>query len=526
MSDQFVLAVFYLLLWLYILVVQVVVYQRPVGRTVLGTLVWMTVLALPFLPFGIRYVSLARYTSGISSYTLRILPFAGLLVSFFLVNRLHFKQNHLVAGAWACVNFLLLVVVVTMADLLPMIKSGLLFHALGYRISIANTFISRMPVLALFAAMALAGFYMSVFERHFLRVPRETNRLGAVSVPAFMVLALMLVIVIMRDDYQRYRYFHYQGGITTVFFAPYDDRQMITFDENRFAIVNGRQSVFYPFGRFSTQDTLRHHAENVLRMKLIEGLDYYRLARIVTVLAHGPRDTIVYKRLRPVITGSSYRIPEQLRIWARFLDQRYASDSSDISVTGWVRVNGSPLAGTEFIVNKVNRTSGSDRKDAVPVWQDRTDTEGRFDFTCYKDAGSDTGYFQVNFSVPDSVFGSNLRTIKVVSPLSVFRQPGRHLLDTLDIVFTRQGTASYRKSLAVATSSRPDSFLVVLPEVAAIVPLRITGAVNNTGEMADVLLECLTWRLDEQSRLSFLEQLNPSRFYLSEPDGDVMISIY
>lgn len=526
MSDQFVLGVFYFLLWFYVLVVQVVVYERPAGRTVLGTLLWMSVPALPFLPFGIKYISLARYTSGISSDTLRMLPFVGLLVSLFLINRIHFKQNHLVAGAWACVNFLLLVVIVTMSDLLPMIKSGLLFHALDYRISLANAFISRMPVVSLFAAVALAGFYISVFTRHFLRVPRRTNRLGGVFVPAFMMVALVLVIVIMRDDYRRYRYFHYQGGIMTVFFAPYDDRQLITFDENRFAIANGRQSVFYPFGRFSTQDTLRRHAEDILRMKLIEGLDYYRLARIVTVLAHGPRDTIVYNRLRPVVTGRRYRIPEQLKAWARFLDQRYASDTSDISVTGWVRVNGSPLAGTEFIVNKINRMSGTDRKDLLPVWQDRTDAEGRFDFSCYKDAGSDAGYFQVNFSVPDSVFGSNLRTIRVVSPLAVFKRPGRHLLDTLDILFTRQGTASYRKSVAVVTSSRPDSFLLVLPEVAAIVPLRITGAVRNTGQMADVSLECLTWKLDEQSRLSFLEQLDPSRFYLSEPDGSVLISIY
>lgn len=526
LSDQHVLALLYGLAWLHALVVQIAVYQRPAGRTALQTVFWMVVIALPFLPFGIKYMSLARYTLGVNSYLLRVVPFIGLLVVLFLVNRIHFRQDNLAAGAWTCVHFLLTIVVVTISDLLPMIKSGLLFHALDYRISMVNALISRTPVLALLAAMVLAGFYISVVERHLLRQPRNVGRLSAVSVPALMALALALVIMIMRDDYQRYRYFSYQGGIATVFFAPYDDRQLITFDENRFAITSGRQNVFYPFGRFEAEDTLRYHTARIRRMKLIEGLDYYQLTRIMSVLAHGPRDTIVYRMLRPVLAGRGYRIPGPVRAWAELIERRYGSTGGDITVTGWMHVNGRPPAGAEFIVNRVGQEPGTGRRDVSPVWQDGIDADGGFGFSCYSGAEPGAVYFQVDLSVPDSVMGSNLRTIKIRSPLPVFREPGHHRLDTFDITIARQGTASYRKGLAVVTSSRPDSFLVALPELVAVVPLRITGAVTNTGQMADVSLECLTWKLDDQSRLLFLEQLTPSRFYLGKPNGTVSISIY
>ena len=526
LNDQTVLILLYGLVWLYIMLIQTVVHRRPFGPALGQTVLWMVLVALPFVPFGVKYVSLARFTPGVASYLLRFAPFIGLLVVLFLANRIFFQLTPLAAGAWACVNFLLAVVVVTLSDLLPMIKSGLLFQALDYRISLISTLISRTPVLAMLAAMVLAGFYVSVLERHLLRVPRDVGRLSAVSVPAFMALAVALVIVIMRDDYRRYRYFNYRGGIATVFFAPYDDRQLITFDDNRFAITNGRQNVFYPFGRFDAGDTLRHHAARIRRMKIIEGLDYYRLGRIMFVLAYGPRDTVVYQTLRPVISGRGYRIPDQVRVWAEMIDRRYGSDAAEITVFGWMHVNGSPPVGTEFIVNRIEWDPETGRKHASPVWQDVIAADGGFDFSCAGGADTDTGYFRLDFSVPDSVFGSNLRTIKVRSPLPVFRRPGQYRLDTFDIVFAREGAPSFRKTLAVATSARTDSFLISLPELVAVMPLRISGAVSATGQMVDVALECLTWKLDGQSRSRFMEQLDPSRFYLREPDGNVSISIY
>ncbi len=522
-TNQSIYILFYVLLCSYILITNVLVYEAPLGKTVLKMLLWMGVLALPFLPFGIEYMSLSRYATRITSYTLRLLPFIGLLAWLFLVNRFFFRQNYLVAGAWAFVNFLLIIVVITLADLLPMLKTRMLFSALGYRASLANTFLSTTPVIALLVAIALAVFYVFVFDRQFLRDPRAQNKRSNVLTPVFLSIALFLVLMIIRDDFRRYRYFNYQGGIATVYFAAYDDRQMLSFDQNKFTLSSGRQSVFYPFGRFNVRDTLRKHSEEILRMKIIEGLDYYRLERIITVIAHGPRDTVIYKRLRPVIAGRRYRIPEEFSVWAAYLDKRYSSPDNDIVVTGWVRINGRPLGRTEFIVNRVSR---EEKRAVVPVWHDYTDVNGRFEFSCYRDIESDNAYFQLNFSLPDTMIGKNVQSLRVIHALPVFFKPGEYALDTLNIEFTRQRRPSYRKGLTVKTSSEPDSFLLSLPDIETGFQVRLVGAILESGELGDAKIEDALPEMDSSMQFMFIEQMKSSRFYMKDGNGEAAISLY
>ncbi|UCG29978.1 MAG: hypothetical protein JSV53_10835 [candidate division WOR-3 bacterium] len=522
-SDQSIYILIYVLLWSYILITKVVVYDASLGRTVLKMLFWMGVLALPFLPFGIEYMSLARYATRITSYALRLLPFIGLLVWLFLINRFFFRQNYLVAGAWAFVNFLLIIIIITLADLLPMLKSRILFHALGYRASLANTFLSTMPVRALLLSMALAVFYMFVFERQFLRASRGEHSRVNVLTPLFVSIALFLVLMIIRDDFRRYRYFNYQGGIATVYFAAYDDRQMLSFDQNQFTLASGRQSIFYPFGRFNVRDTLRKHAEEILRMKLIEGLDYYRLARIIMIVAHGPRDTVIYQKLRPVMNGRRYRTPEHFAFWAEYLDRRYGSPDNDMIVMGWVRINGKPLARVEFIVNKV---SFAERRNAEPVWHGHTDANGRFEFSCYKDVELDSGYFQVNLSLPDTMIGKDLQSLKVIHPLPVFSGSGKYILDTLNIEFGRRGQVSYRKGLTVQTSSQTDSFLLFIPDIETGTPVRLVGSVVESGRVDNFQMEYTPVEMDTFEQILFIEQMKTSRFYLKEAEGELVISIY
>ncbi|UCD06021.1 MAG: hypothetical protein JSV98_01970 [candidate division WOR-3 bacterium] len=522
-TDQSIYILFYVLLCSYILIASVVVYEAPLGRTLLKMLLWMGILAVPFLPFGIEYMSLSRYATSITSYALRLMPFIGLLVWLFLINRYFFKQNTLVSGAWAFAHFLLVIVIITLADLLPMLKTRMFFSALGYRASLANTFLSRMPVVAILVTIALAVFYVFVFDRQFLRTPRKQNRRSNVFTPVFVSIALFLVLMIIRDDFRRYRYFNYQGGIATVYFAAYDDRQMLSFDRNEFSLVSGRQSVFYPFGRFSVRDTLRKHAEDILRMKIIEGLDYYRLARIIAITAYGPRDTMIYKWLRPVIAGRLYRIPEEFSTWAGYLDERYSSTANDMSVSGLVRLNGMPLVGVEYVVNRVSR---DEKRAVVPVWHDHTDSNGRFEFSCYKNAREDKVYYQMNFSLPDTMIGKDIGLLKVINVLPVFAAAGEYSLDTLGIEYKRRGSASYRRGLAVQTSSDLDSLLLDLSDVEMGYQAKVAGTVLESGQLEDIRIEYMLPEVDSSTQNSFVEQLGRSRTYLKRAGGEATIIIY
>ncbi len=521
-SNHTIYILFFVTVWIYVWMYMASICEEPAKRTGAKVLVAMAVLALPFIPFGIEYVSLARYATGINSYALRFVPFAGMLLSMLLANRLFFKQDYLLAGAWAFAHFLLVIVIVTLADLLVTLKSSMLLATLGYRAAVLNTFLSRMPIAAFFAALGLAFLYIAVFNRHFLCPARRVRSRLAALTPMLLAVALMFVLMIIRDDFRRYRYFSYRGGIATVYFAAHDDRQMLSFDENQFTLAGGRQSVFYPFGMFSVRDTLRVHADAILRMRFIEGLDYYRLVRIVTALAHGPRDTVIYRRLQPVIAGRGFLVPEQLTSWAEYLATRYGSDN-DITVRGWVRMNGIPLTDADYVINRV---TFAERKMIEPVWRDRMDPGGGFTFTCYKDDDDDNGYFQVNFSLPDTVIGNTVQTIGVRNVLPVFLSSGDYVLDTVDVAFTRRPRPSFPKGVTVRSSSGIDSFFLAIPHVGKASSARIIGAVTDSGRLERLTYEISPPDAGNGDREGFVEEIEGSTFFLERSRGQVEISIY
>ncbi|UCD20045.1 MAG: hypothetical protein JSU64_02595 [candidate division WOR-3 bacterium] len=523
MDDQSIFILFYVLLWSYVLIVRVIVYDAPLGRAFLRMLIWMAVVALPFLPLGIEYLSLARYSTTINNYVLRLLPFGGLLVSLFLCNHIYFKQSYRVAGAWAIVNFVLIIMLITLADLLPMLKSRIFLHSLGYRVSVINTFLSTMPVLSLLLAIFLSIFYIVMFERRFVRIRGKKSRLLSVVIPVGVSIALFLVLLILRDDFRRYRFYDYRGGIATTYFAAYDDRILVSFDRNEVRIARGRQSVFYPFGKFSGEEILKKDAAEIIRMKLIEGLDYYRLARILAIVAHGPRDTLLYRGLRPLISGTSHRVPNELKPWADYLDHRYEMPSGDITVTGWIKVNGVDLALTEFFVNKV---MFSQERALEPVWQGRTDPEGKFHFSCYSDPRSSDGYFQVSFLLPDTVIGIDIRSLKVGAPLPVVFNPGDYVFDTVSISVGRGGVVSQFKRLSILASAELDSFELILSDMAPSIPYSMSGSVTASGELRDIALECASTEVDTSKQNVIIEEMSASRFHLREQEGTVVVRRY
>jgi len=521
-SNLSIYVLFYTIFWLYVFVVKIVVLEAPFRRTLLKTLVWMLVMALPFLPFGVEYFSLAIYMTTISSYLLRLLPFIALLATLFLANRFYFNQSYLFAGAWTLVNFLLVIVVITLSDLLPVIKSQIFFHALGYRLSLANSIISDSPLFALLIIICLSVFYLFIFENQFLRLPFRKTTLTSIITPIGMLIALSFVLMIMRDDFRRYRYFDYQGGIATVYFAKYDDRQILSFDEAQFSLSSSRYSVFYPFGKFNIQDTLRRHADDILRMKIIEGLDYYRLERITKIIAHGPRDETIYERLKGVIDGKRYRLPQGFKPWAEYIERRYRTPTRDIVVTGWIVINGHPLENTEFFVNKI---AVGNRRAIEPIWQGRTDSRGQFQFTCYKDIEVDRAYFGVIFLLPEKLIGRNIDYLQVTHPLPGFSEPGSYVLDTVRIKTGSKDRGIFFKELSIRTSSPADSFLLLLPPLDQGTSVRFAGSVSISGTVDDVTVDPQPGLSDTVMLEKMIERLKGSGFYLKDSVGTVLVEI-
>lgn len=522
LGNDYINILFYTLFWLYVFTVRIVILEAPFGKTLVKTLVWMPLMAIPFLPFGIEYFSLARYITSINSYLLRLLPFIGLLGLLFLANRFYFDQKYLFAGIWALVNFLLVIIVITVADLLPIIKSQFFFHALGYRFALANKFISETPLLALLSLICLSVFYISIFERQFLRLPFRKPTLISIITPVGMLVALSFIMMILRDDFRRYRYFDYQGGIATVYFAAYDDRQTLTFDGARFTLSSGRYSVFYPFGRFNIRDTLDRHVEDIMRMKIIEGLDYYRLERIMKILAHGPRDEVIYNKLQRLVGGGRYLLPEVFKSWVKYIEHRYNMPANDITVTGWITLNGRPLANTPFFVNKISLMN---LRSVEPIWQGITDQRGKFRFTCYRDVELDDIYFGIIFLASEKLISKNIGHVRVVRPVPVLSEPDDYVLDTLRIQTTADGKQKTISSLSVRTSSQADSFSLSLPYLEQGASLKLTASVLSAGGIEGIIIDHQPPLTDTVLFETMIERLRDSRFFLRDSMSTVEIQI-
>jgi uncharacterized membrane protein YgdD (TMEM256/DUF423 family) len=403
-----------------------------------------------------------------------------------------------------------------------LIKSQFFFHALGYRFSLANNFISNMPILALLTVMGLCFFYISIFERQFLLLPFKKPTFFSIITPLGILIALSFALIIVRDDFRRYRYFDYQEGIATVYFAKYDDRQILSFSDARFTLSGGRYSVFYPFGKFNIQDTLHHHAQDILRMKIIEGLDYYRLERIMKILAYGPRDEDIYKMLQHVTLGERYLLPEVFRFWVRYVERRYEAPANDITVGGWLVLNGLPVENNEFFVNKI---SANNRRTVEPIWQGITGPGGRFQFTCYKDSELDDASFGVTFLVSNRLIGKNLGFLKVVNPVPIFGEPADYTLDTLYIETGPADDVSVVNYLSVKTSSAADSFSFILPRLDPGSSVMITGSVLFSGALEEIAIDHRPVFVDSLLLDGMMQRVNRSRFYLEDSSGTVEIQI-
>jgi len=183
-------------------------------------------------------------------------------------------------------------------------------------------------------------------------------------------------------------------------------------------------------------------------------------------------------------------------------------------------INDHPLENTEFFVNKI---AAGDRRAIEPIWQGRTDSRGRFQFTCYKEVELNDTYFGVIFLLPEKLIGRTIDYLQVTHPLPGFSEPGNYVLDTVRIKTERERTGIFFKELSIRTSSPADSFLLLLPPVGRGASMRFAGSVSISGMVDDVTVEP---QLSDTVMLEeMVERLRESEFFLKGSIGTVLIEI-
>lgn len=475
----------YVTVWLYVFIKSVAIQRDAFARTLAETVICMAVIAIPFVPFGIQYFSLLRYSFAIQSVHMRLLPFVGLFVVVLCSNFFYFEQRFSTAVIWTINIAMVTIFLITLADLLPLLSSQPFFSVLNYRISIINKIITHMPALGVLLFIVFGVLCTATLDAYFFTRAKRRNFFRRIIIPFSVTAMVMLFLTILQTDYMRYRQFDYSQGINTIYLTTFRNRQVLWFDAQRVRVVSGDVRTVYPFGNFDARDTLRVHAEQFRTMAIIEGLSYYRLTRILSILANGPRDTIMYDALQSMINGNRYKHSPFVAGLLDYVRERYSSDNAEISVTGSISVNGSPLSHVDFFVNRriVSTLEYSDR-----VWMARTDADGRFHFTCYRGDSPVVQYFHIYFMLPDTIIGKNIEYLKIANIPGNFSAAGTYMLEPIAITARQADTTQHVRRLTLYPEVPLDSFALRLPLVTDTIVVSVYGEVlrNNRYAINDV----------------------------------------
>lgn len=431
-NNSIVFIGLYIIIWLYVILNRLFVHNHSPLKTCIWTILWMCIIIIPFLPFGIQYFSLLRYNSGIHSYLIRAAPFLGLFIVFIFSNYFYFGQKIVPAVIWAINLATMVISLITFADLLPVLNSQPFFRVLEYRMIIINDLITNVPLIAQLLFIVCGLLFISVIDRYFISSIKPDKHVGHFLVSLGATVIMVLFLLILQVDSHKYRYFDYSNGIHTIYLSKYENSQMIWFREGQVELLSGDFKVLYPFGKFNLRDTLRQHAKQLSKMAIIEGMDYYRLERILRVLQNGSRDTLTYNALYNVMDGRTYILPANLRNLMSGVKARYREGTKELNVTGWITLNNEPLGNIDFYVNK-RKDSGSER-----IWKDKVDSNGKFEFNCFK--GLDVLYFYIYFIVPDTIIGSTIEYIRFTNLPNNFYESGNYILDTIKIEIKKSET--------------------------------------------------------------------------------------
>lgn len=502
----------YLVIWLYVFIKSVYIQRDSFAKTLAETLICMVIVAIPFVPFGIQYFSLLRYSSAIPSVYLRLLPFIGLFVVLLCSNFFYFEQRFSSAMIWAINVSMVAIFLITMADLLPLLSSQPFFSTLNYRLSSVNDIVTRFPLFGLFLFVIFGILCCSTIDAYFLARASRRSFFRRIIIPFSVTVMVMLFLTILQIDYNRYRQFDYSAGINTIYLTTHRNKQVLWFDAKKIKVVSGDFRTMYPFGDFSARDTIRAHAKQFSKMAIIEGLNYYKLTRILNVLAHGERDTVVYRALHRLVEGKKYRYPAEYAGLLRYIQERFASDTAEISVTGTITVNGTPLPHVDFFVNRwiAATLEYSDR-----IWMDKTDANGRFHFTCCRGDGRLVRYFHIYFMLPDTIIGDNIEYLKIARLPDNLSTSGTYVLDTIAVTVQQADSPQGVKLLALYPETPLDSFALRLPQVADTVALSLHGMVLQSARYSidDISVVTLSGMTDDALARRARERARTWRFY-------------
>lgn len=480
LSDDLIFIILYLTLWIYALLRQSVAENRPVGLIFyLRTIPWAAAAAVPFFIFGIQYFSLLRFNSAINSQVLRIIPFLSLFILFFLLARFHFRQRFTSALIWTINSVTAAIFLITLADLLPMIKTQPFFDVLHYRISLINDFMYRFPVSAFLLFIGVGFFLCFIIKRYFILSGKNAGSLKNLFFSASLFLLLFSFLFILMNDYQRYEKFDYSAGINTIYLTKYQNRQSIWFDNRAIRFRSGDFKMSYPFGDFELPDTLRAHAGQIAEMGLIEGLSYYKLRRILKIARYGPRDSTLFNLLGDLIDEEKYVIPSFLKKTLAGIKTRY-TENADIDLNGWIEFNDRPF---EDIDVCFSRHIEAERVYSEPVWKGKTDNNGKFSFNCYNGVKQKNSYFLVSFMFPDTFIGYAIEYLKVCNPFHHFSDAGSYILDTARIeVKKRKGSRNFITA-NIYPDAPLDSFELWFPAIEQTTGAGITAHIIQGGKI-------------------------------------------
>jgi hypothetical protein len=283
--------------------------------------------------------------------------------------------------------------------------------------------------------------------------------------------------------------------------------------------------MFYPYGDFDLTDTLRRHAKDLGYMKIIEGVNKYRLQRIFEILANGPRDSVVYKSLRNIIQGNGYEMPRRLREITSDIRKRFSDNKSEITVTGWIMHNGKPLSNVDFCVNKWIRSISESFE---RVWKAKTDMTGKFEFNCYKGESPYILYFHMYFLPSDTIMGRGIQYLKITNLPPFFSEPENYILDTVKIETKRtQGNQSLW-TVNIYPRSPLDSFEIWLPAISESLGVRITAEILESGKIKIEKIDIGWWEKilkSKKTKNEIMKKVNVWRFFTTEEDKRIELYI-
>ena len=525
LNTTVILVILYIIFWSYIVIKNIFIYKYSALSTCLWTLVWMALVSAPFVPFGISYFSLARYSFLLYSDIVRIIPFLSLIIILILVNYFYFRQKFSTALIWSLGLSMMIIIIVTLSDLLPALIRQPFLYALQYRFSFINTFIVKLPIIAQIIMICLAGLILVFLDKNFIAETREKSIAFRLVLPIVITVIMFLLMALLQNDFDRYRKFDYKNGLNTIFLSSYENKEIFWFDKQQVRVWSDNLKLLYPFGKYRLPDTLQDHGQELGSRTIIEGMDLYKLERILMILAYGPRDSVTYNALRHIIEQRVFYSPKFFEPLLKKVRARFVEEEKDITVRGWVTLNDRPWSNITFCVNRWCREEDLHFE---RIWQDTTDENGNFEFTCFGGDTQSTLYFHIYFIAPALSSGNGYQMIRIKNIPPIFIDPGLYILDTIKIELKNAEIVQHFGELIIGSGIFLDSIDLSFPKMGPEKRILIDGRLTGTGRLLldDIDFEYVT--ADEHFRsfeYQFKAKLRTWRFYGSGDDRSVRIII-